>query len=348
MGVKVRKIRKKADGSPVWGLRIDHAGQRKTVTVGSKRAAEAARVKVEASLAAGALEIKPSAPPFLELAQEWLELIKASRSTSTYERYEGILRLHMQEINAPINKITRGQLRNFLLKLWKKGTSKSSIENIYSVISGVFRYAYDDEIIDKNPSRLLLKQLNFDEDRKEINPFSKEEFSNILKLCKSPYKDFFLVAYHTGARLGELSALEWSDIDFKARKISITKSIRRQEVSKTKTKTSRTIEMNKTLTDHLLKMKEKAVYKRVFEIKEGKIIAPQSLRDNLKRCCRALGIKERTVHDIRHTTASTLLSRGANIVYVSKLLGHSTVSMTLDKYCHFMPSESCHDVDLLV
>jgi integrase len=43
-------------------------------------------------------------------------------------------------------------------------------------------------------------------------------------------------------------------------------------------------------------------------------------------------------HDLRHSCATLLLSRGVHPVYVQKLLGHATVSLTLDKYSHFMPS----------
>jgi integrase len=65
----------------------------------------------------------------------------------------------------------------------------------------------------------------------------------------------------------------------------------------------------------------------------------------LKRVCKAAGLRPRNPHDLRHTYATTLLMAGVSPAYVQKQLGHHSISMTVDTYGHWVPGETCWDLD---
>lgn len=75
----------------------------------------------------------------------------------------------------------------------------------------------------------------------------------------------------------------------------------------------------------------------VFPDEFGKFLNPMALTRTLNHAGRRVGAQHIKLHDLRHFHASVLLQSGQNPVLVSKRLGHSTVSMTLDIYGHLLP-----------
>lgn len=79
----------------------------------------------------------------------------------------------------------------------------------------------------------------------------------------------------------------------------------------------------------------------------GKLLSQNTIRKIWERALTKAGIGHRRLHDIRHTFASLLLSRGAPLPYVSAMLGHSSQQITLTRYSHYMPTENKGYVRLL-
>lgn len=345
MSVKVRKLR-----SGKWGLIINYQSKQKEIPIGTKAAAERIKLKVEIKLAEDKLGLlEESVATFDDVAYEWLDFIQMARSAGTYSRYKGIIEKHISEHlgNLPIDKITRGDVRNTLGKIYKSGSSKSSIELIHTVMSGVFTHALDDELITVLPTFKVLRKLDLKRDKKEIEPFTSAQIEAVL--ARIDYYEFFFTAYHTAARIGELCALQWSDVDFIEKKIRISKTAKDQLVKpSTKTHVNRQVDMSDELSVVLMEHK-KTDKKLCFRLgiqqnhvfhKEGKLLPQNTLRRRLQRVCKKLGFGHKTIHDIRHTTASILLSRGVPLSYVSEMLGHSSQQITLTEYAHYMPSEN--------
>jgi len=358
MSVKVRLLRTDATGQKVYGLRIDQKGQRKTISIGSKVAAEKAKLIAEIELANGKLGIveEKTGPTFLHVAKDWLKFIKQSRSTGTYTRYQGIVSEHLKPLHTrPIAEITRGEIRNMLLALHEKGSSKASVGLVHTVASGVFTHALDDELITVLPTVGILRKLDMQKDKKEVTPFTAEQFSRVLETVTA-YRDFFETAFHTGARVGELCALSWSDVNFADRSIRISKTAKDQHIqSHTKTHNVREIDMAEVLVVMLTNLKKKdreecfrlGIPQGLVFHDSGKVLSQNTLRRKLNQACVKLGLGHHTIHDIRHTTASILLSRGVPLLYVSKILGHSSAKITLDVYSHYMESENRGSINVL-
>ncbi len=356
MGVKTVLLRVKSDGTKVYGLRINARGLRKTISIGSKAAAERARPQAEIMLAQGKLDPKPREKTLGEVASAWLEFIATSRAPRTHDRYRAILDRHIDILDKPIAQITRGDIRDTLRRYRDKGASKASVEMAHTVLSGVFLYALDDELITATPTTKVLRRLDMPRDRKEIQPFTAAEMEAFLAAVDPGYRPFFFMAYRTGARMGELLALEWADIDFRRKTLSITKTAKDQAVRQsTKTYNNRTIDISDSLLEMLVDMKKAdretcfaaGIPQRHVFHRAGRLLSGQTLLRRLAQTCEKLGMARRTIHDIRHTTASILLSRNTPLGYVSQMLGHSSSKITLDRYSHYMPSENRGAINIL-
>ena len=348
MAVKIKKLR-----SGKYGLAIDHKGKRKQISVGTRAAAEKAKTKIEISIAMDKLGIleKKQAPTFQEVSVKFIELVQLSKSPSTYTRYKGILDKYLVKHlgRSQIDKITRGDIRDTLLTIYRGGSSRASVELIHTVASGVFMYALDDELIQTVPTMGILRRLDLKQDSKQIQPFTADQFGQVLFGVGKQFYPFFATAYYTAARVGEICALQWGDINFNEMKIRISKTAKDQHVKmSTKTYMVREIDLSLELLPILedLKRKDREIcfqlgieQDHVFHDR-GRLLAQNTLRRKLSAACKKLGIGHKTIHDIRHTTASILLARGTPLIYVSKFLGHSSPTVTLNSYSHFMPSEN--------
>lgn len=169
------------------------------------------------------------------------------RRSSTYERYKGILERHIKPTigNMEIDQIKRSDVRNMLLKYYNREYSRSTVCLIRDVTSGVMGYAIDEELIQVNPVSGITKKLNLNRDKKATaKPMTAEEVSHFLETCQqyqSAYFPFFLRAFRTGMRLGELLALKWDDIDWFGKFIEVEKTFKNGITSPTKNGKSRRV-----------------------------------------------------------------------------------------------------------
>jgi integrase len=366
MGVKVRE---KPKGSGEYWIFINHQGKRKSKKIGAdEKLANEVAEKIKAKLVLGELEVEringPS-PTFKEYAELWLEgYIKSTKRRTTYQRYASLFEKHIGSKigKMSIDTITRGHVRNTLLDIHKKGLSKSTVSIARNVISGTFEHAIDEELVKDNPSKGVLGKLGLDErkDREPVQPMTADDVSQFLSTCKKHRKDwypFFLCAFRTGMRLGELLALHWGDIHWNSKYIQVQRAFRNGRITKTKTSKSRRVDMSDQLYDEL-----KALYKRrkeeglkagqgapeeiVFHT-NGNYTSQSTVRYIWKRMLDKAKLRDMRFHDIRHSFASLLLSNGESPVYVKEQLGHSSIQMTVDIYGHLIPSSNRQAVNAL-
>ena len=147
-------------------------------------------------------------------------------------------------------------------------------------------------------------------------------------------------------RISECIALEWNDIDFKHKVISINKQFYRQRLTSVKNYEERDIDMSDSTISLLLKYKETSQTNILFLLNKGKHISVSNVRDNyfntfineieIELCCDMADI---TPHCLRHTHASTLLSNNIPLKYVSRRLGHKDQNTTLKVYDHLLQSD---------
>lgn len=261
----------------------------------------------------------------------------------------------------------------------KKPIGMETILYHHRVIHRILNDAIKEDLIQRNPADFidLPEPLTpvFDEDEGLIKVFTDTEVTTLEDAAKeTPYYDLIYVALRTGMRRGELLALSWDNIDFDNNTIFIKRAVvytkdKGLEFKPTKSKKRRKIEVTSTVMDVLRQRQQKQNLEKeridesnkeknenkiypshnlVFCWEDGSRIHPDTPSTWFPNFCKGINITRLTFHCLRHTHASHLLAAGEDISYVSKRLGHSSITITYDRYFHLIPMEkrkSLQDLD---
>jgi integrase len=352
-------------------MEITRKGQRKSVTMGSGpeglakaiQAAEqvAKRLRSAASKTSSVEPAEPNKPTFVACAKEWYGDNQNRWSQETVTRYEAILRLHIEPRNIyrqPIDRVTRNQVKQQLRDL-SKLRSPALVEAVHAVVSSIFEEAIDTGLIRDNPSRRLLRKILPKEHQRNVKdaaPMTIAERDRLMAVaqstCPPSMRLALMVMAFMGVRLGEALAIRLKHLDFDRMLYHVTESFKEGVFRKPKGGKSRFVDIPAFLAAEL---EAHVAYLRKERLKLGiggpvdaLLVNPKdghspfSQRDvqcELKRACKAAGLEVRNPHDLRHTYATTLLMAGVSPAYVQKQLGHSSISMTVDIYGHWVPGE---------
>ena len=193
------------------------------------------------------------------------------------------------------------------------------------------------------------------EDKKEMQFLTVDQFSDLLAVCdEEPFRSLFIVLFNMGLRLGEANALQWSDIDFEKGTLTVSKTVttklktgdKQYRITSPKTSTSnRTLRLPQIVSNALLSLRDNSSAYKVkgataFVFGGHAPIPESTITAKKNKYLKLAGLPQIRTHDFRHSCASLLINNGATPLYVSKWLGHSTVTMTLNTYSHLW------DVDL--
>lgn len=179
-----------------------------------------------------------------------------------------------------------------------------------------------------------------------------DEFKQFIEVEEAiKWKAIFRVLYYCGLRKGELRGLQWKDIDLERNTLSVRKQItvhcgtvKKFKFVVPKTQNSiRTLKMPEILINSLKKVKLEA--KQLNGFNESHFItgdafpiSSNALADRKNTNYEKAGIKQIRLHDFRHSFASLLINKGANIQVVAKYLGHTKIEETLKTYSHLFIS----------
>jgi integrase len=177
----------------------------------------------------------------------------------------------------------------------------------------------------------------------EITPLSPKQARAFLETARDDRLEvLYVLAVHTGMRQGELFNLRWNDVDLNARVLRVrgTKAARiRRTVTLSET-------ASQALRSHLERQLREIDRAGSLWRENGLVFAteigtPLNRHNATQRSFRPLleraGLPQIRFHDLRHTCATILLSRGVHAKFVQELLGHATIAITLDTYSHVLP-----------
>jgi integrase len=162
---------------------------------------------------------------------------------------------------------------------------------------------------------------------------SLAEEQKLLSAATNPnwLRSLLVTALHTGMRRGEILNLQWQDIDFQRKLLTV-------HISKNGEK--RSIPLSSTLCDVLRGIKVLNISGKVFPI------SVRSLRAAFDMTLEKVGIKDFHFHDLRHTFATRLVQAGVDFYRIKELLGHKTINMTM-RYAHHYPESLRSSIDVL-
>lgn len=275
-----------------------------------------------------------------EAAQEWLQNIARSKKYSTYVKYKNIYENHIKK-NIGTKELLSVTIRDCNQILSKPDLSKSTVSSIRNVLF---------QILKKGNGSLIEKELQIVKKEKDgtekISVFSKSEqrrmVSYILK-HRDSYHLGILLCLYTGIRLGEVCALETSNISLDEKKIFITQTVQRiKSNGSCATKTVLRVDKPKSpcsvrmipICDELLEILATDMPKTKYFVNGNRLMEPRTYQYKFERMLKELGIANRNFHTLRHSFATNCIENGMEAKCLSEILGHSDVKTTLNKYVH--------------
>ena len=297
------------------------------------------------------VEVDNNMPTLDEYALESFEQNRLSNRPTTTERYREKYTLHISYLlgSYKLNNIRAGDIKKLHNSLIEKELSFGYASSINIILSGILRNAIEDELIDKNVVKSIRfpKEDRFKQQEREDNPFSLDEVLLLIEKAEGQFKTILTFQFFTGARPSEMIALQWDDVDFKNKTVTISKTrqastdpiTHKKEITSTKTGKSRKIDMLDIVATALHKQYEETGNKSEFVFLNTlqKIPTPYMSIDGLrkrqwKNLLTKVGLKQRKFSITRHTFASIFLSKGEEPEWVGlKMLGHSSMTIT-NKY----------------
>lgn len=253
-------------------------------------------------------------------------------------------RKELQQFN--LNDTTRNNIQKLLKTLLNYATEWHSI-NYSSVYPKIKSFSNPNQVIEE-----------------EINYYSYEEYKQFISVEDDfVFKVLFEVLYFLGLRVGECRALTFRHIDFIKNEVKINSNVvrnclgegdKKYLVTTPKTKSSkRTLPIPSFLVKDLEMLLQQQQQVCGFKDKwyifgSFDPISYDRIRLRTIRNARLSGVKRLTPHEFRHSCASLLVSKGANITLLSRYLGHSDIQETLNTYSHFFKNDlenvvSCFD-----
>lgn len=321
---------------------------------------------------------------FLLKYQEEQKLLQPSKSIlerkfeDVYEEYKNYKKTKVKdssfyEINRCFNTLILPTFKGMKIKeitkthilRWQESLENYSFmykKKLRMNLHSFYKYLYYYYDVDNVVARVEpFKNKN---EHKEMQFWTLDEFDKFINTFNDnedlTLKTFYNLLYYTGCRFGEATALNFKDIDFKEKKLNITKNItlkvydkkenQSYNVTSTKNYTSnRKILLPDILLNELRKYIEKnpGIKNCEFLFGGNRPIDDQLVYRMKNKHCEIANIKNIRIHDFRHSHTSLLIQNGANIVLIAKRLGHKNTQQTLNTYAHLFPNTENELIELL-
>ncbi len=236
---------------------------------------------------------------------------------------------------------------------WKRDMNNTDLatrtkNDLYKYLKSVLNYGIKwHDLTFNDMYKKMTKFDNPNELPKEMEFWTYEEFKKFINVeTDILFKALFETLYYCGLRSGEVRGLNWKDIDFKNKELTVRRNIvvnfegDKYFITTPKTKSScRTIPMPDILVEDLntLRKYQNNYYgfnEDWFVFGNYEPITKSKMRDRKNKNCKLANVKQIRIHDFRHSCASLLINNGANITMVAKYLGHTKIDETLNTYSH--------------
>jgi integrase len=352
--------RRKSDGKWTGSISLEN-GKRKVIYGKTRTEVQEKMKKLLHEQQQGKL-VASSSQTVEEFVVDWLENTHRRKvRPRTYERYREAVYLHIVPAlgRIQLQKLTAQHVRAFYTKKADEGLSASTITCYHSVLHLALNTAVKWELLPKNVCDLVSPPRR---ERFEIQPLTTEQAERFITAVRGhKWEALFVVTIFTALRRAEVLGLKWQDIDLTTGVLQVRRILSRVPTNtpgrthvyveaEPKTKQSRrSVALAAfavaALTTHRAKQLEAKVkagaiwreHDYVFCTSLGTHLNPNEVVKEFKKLLKQGGLPDIRFHDLRHSSASLLLSLGVHPKIVQELLGHTQISMTMDVYSHVLP-----------
>ena len=310
---------------------------------------------------------------FINFMRNWLKMIKSSVEETTYYGYEKLLNGRMtsyfEDKKIILQNIKPKDIQNFYQYLIDEGLSGNTVKHYHAIIRKALQYAVKTDILLSNPADKV--------ELPKIQPYNAKHYSQtetqtLLNLVMDTKLEApVILGSFYGLRRSEVVGLKWSAIDFTGKHIFInhtvtqlTENHSKKLVSKDKTKTKsskRALPLLPLVESYLLSLKEKQKQNRIIcgnsynekyldyicVDEAGNLLNPDYISHAFTKLLKKNKLRLIRFHDLRHSCASQLLSKGSSIKEIQMWLGHSNYNTTADIYTHLDTSNMNKTADII-
>lgn len=310
----------------------------------------------------------------------WLTAVKALQlKPKSYDRLEQTIKYNVSPYigQIQIQALSSDDIQGMIAKLTSEGKSYSSIKKAYNAVNAAFKWGLtcDPPKVKKNPAANIKlpnkklftqKQIPFYTEKESMILIAQATSKNGKGNRRYPLGAFVPLLINTGLRMSELLALKWdTDIDLENNTLTVHKNVvfvkdrekekgyklLEQDSVKTDAGQDRVIPLNNAAVEALKNLQQITGKKTwVMTTRNNTQVKPRQLDQMFRRIAVASDLpaeKIYGVHALRHTFATLLLKNKIDIKTVSKLLGHSDVSITYNTYIHVIKEQEAEAVGSL-
>lgn len=301
-----------------------------------------------------------------QFLDHWLEhTLKSKAKPRSFESFSTIARLHIKPAigRLQLHKLAPQHIQKLLDEKSKKGLSPQTVTNIRTVLRTALTTAVKWNLVSRNSAALVNAPRI---PRKRIEPLDPRNARKLVEVAKgSRFEAIYTVAITLGLRRGEVLGLRWSDVDLDGRTLRVNQSIQRlltgadsgpkSSLQATETKTDgsrRTIALPDSVVRALRLQRARQAQQRlaaglswdsrhdlIFTNQTGGPLEPKVLARDYKALLKKAELPTTMrFHDLRHSAASLLLAQGVHPRAIMELLGHSSITVTMNVYGHVMPA----------
>jgi integrase len=342
---------KPCDCRPGYQAQVFSPQDRKTIrktfrTLGDARAW---RSEAQYALRRGTLRA-PARTILREAAAAWLAGAKCgviqTRSGEPYKPsalrgYEQALRTKVLPVLGPlrISAVTRNVVQDLVDRLVAQGLRPSTVRNAIMPLRAIYRRAISRSEVLVNPTLgLALPAVRATRERVA----QPAEARALLEALSPEDRPVWATALYAGLRRGELRALRWQDVDFDAGVIRVERGWDDKEgpIAPKSRAGRRRVPLARPLRAHLAEHRLRTGGGEgdlVFGDERGRALSSDRLTRRARRAWQERDLEAIGLHDCRHTYAAFMIAAGVNAKALSAYMGHSSITMTLDRYGHLMP-----------
>ena len=362
-------IYQRKDGRFVASLRIENTGGERKYFYGRTRAEVREKLQqAQLNQQKGRLAKGPqqTVQQFLE---SWLEDVhKARIRINSYNIYRQLLTNHVLPAlgHIRLQKLSTRDIDELYARKLKEGYAVETVRAMHRLLHRALRDAVKWKLVswnacdDANQPRAV---------KYETRILTLEQAKKLMEVAMGDREEGLLVlAVTTGMRIGELLSLRWYDVNFEEGSLWVRRTVNRAgkfgliENDPKTAASKRKILLPHVALDALADHRERQAALRekaggtwqehgiVFSNNHGGFIEQAGFRSKFKRLLRGAGLPDIRFHDLRHSAATILLGMGVSPKLIQELLGHSNISITMDRYSHVLPSmqrEMAHKLDSL-
>ena len=332
-----------------WQVRYrDPAGQERARSFLKKVDANRFAVTVEADILRGEwTDPRLSKTTVAEWSERWYRT-KSSLKPKTLVGYDSNLRVHVLSAfgDYELRHIDRMAVEEWVADLQASGLGPSAIRQARQVLNSIMKLAVEAGYLLVNPVTGVKAPRQND---REMLFLSAEEVERLAAAIRPPYATLVYLLAYGGLRWGEAVAVRRKRCQLLRSRVEVAESLTeargRLEFGTTKTHQRRMVVipgfLRELLAAHLAAKVSDDSEALIFTSLEGQPLRNSNFRRRVwHRAIADAGLEEGLrIHDLRHTCASLLIAQGAHPKAIQVHLGHSSISVTMDRYGHLFPSD---------